>query len=110
LRSVPASALVAVRIVVTGRLLVSLVGARQIREPRPDSRPLFRGVAQDKLSFRVTTSEADDYLVILSNRAGKEPVTVEAQIRVLRRSPKPRSETRAALDPGGRCGCRDSVA
>ena len=88
------------RVVTSGRILVSLVGARQLREPRADSKPLFRGVAEEKLAFRVTAPEAGDYVLVLSNRAGKEPVTVEAQVRILRRKPKPptgKSETRAAL-------------
>jgi hypothetical protein len=68
LRSIPHGALIAVRVITSGRILVSLVGARQLKEPRAGSKPLFRGVAQDKLAFRVTAPEADDYLLVLSNR------------------------------------------
>ena len=88
-RGVPAGAIIAVRIVTTGRILVSLVGMRQIKEPKPDAKPLFRGAVQDKMSFRVTITQADDYVLVLSNRAGKEPVNVEAEIRAVRRAPKP---------------------
>lgn len=108
MRGVAAGTVVAVRIVTSGRLLVALVGMKQLREPKPGSKPLFRGVTQDKLSFRVTISEADDYVLVLNNRAGRETLSVEAQIRAVRRAPKPppgKSETRAALDPG-----RDAVA
>jgi len=103
MRSLPAGAVVAVRIVTSGRLLVALVGAKQLKEPRASSKPVFRGAVQDKLSFRVVIPEADDYVLVLSNRAGKETLKVEAEIRAVRRRPKPPpgpSETRAALHPG----------
>jgi hypothetical protein len=113
MRNVAAGTVVAVRIVTNGRLLVALVGMKQLKEPKPASKPLFRGVVQDKLSFRVRISETDDYLLVLNNRAGRETLSVEAQIRALRRGPAPKprkpppgaSETRAALDPG-----RDAIA
>lgn len=108
MRGVAAGTVLAVRIVTSGRLLVALVGMKQLKEPKPGSKPLFRGVTQDKLSFRVTISEADDYVLVLNNRAGRETLSVEAEIRTTRRAPKPPrggSETRAALDPG-----RDAVA
>jgi hypothetical protein len=98
IRRLPAGTVVAVRIVTSGRLLVALVGMKQLKEPKPSSKPLFRGVTQDKLSFRVTISEADDYLLVLNNRAGSETLSVEAEIRAVRRAPKPPrsgSETRA---------------
>lgn len=87
-RGVPAGTIIAVRIVTSGRILVSLVGMRQVKEPKPDAKPLFRGAVQDKMSFRVTIPQADDYVLVLSNRAGKEPVNVEAEIRAVRRAPK----------------------
>jgi hypothetical protein len=108
MRGLPAGTVVAVRIVTSGRLLVALVGMKQLKEPKPDSKPLFRGLVQDKLSFRVTISATDDYLLVLNNRAGRETLSVEAEIRAVRRPPKPppgASETRAALHPG-----RDAVA
>jgi hypothetical protein len=108
MRSVAAGTVVAVRIVTSGRLLVALVGLKQLKEPKPDSKPVFRAVVQDKLSFRVTIPQTDDYLLVLNNRAGRETLSVEAEIRAVRRARKPPpsgSETRAALDPG-----RDAVA
>ena len=108
MRSVAAGTVVAVRIVTSGRLLVALVGLKQLKQPKPDSKPVFRAVVQDKLSFRVTISDTDDYLLVLNNRAGTATLSVEAEIRAVRRAPKPPpsgSETRAALDPG-----RDAVA
>ena len=89
MRSLPAGAVLAVRVVTSGRLLVALVGIKQLKEPKPDSKPIFRGVVQDKLSFRVTLPEADDYVLVLNTRAGKEPLSVETEIRALRNRPKP---------------------
>ena len=91
-RSVPQGAGLAVRVVTSGRLLVALVGMKQLKEPRPDSKPVFRAAVQDKLSFRVTVPETDDYLLVLNNRAGKETLQVEVEIRGLaaRRKPAPR--------------------
>ena len=89
MRSLPAGVLVAVRIVTSGRLLVALVGAKQLKEPQASSKPVFRGAVQDKLSFRVVVPEADDYVLVLSNRAGKETLKVEAEIRTVRRRPQP---------------------
>jgi len=89
MRGIPAGTIVAVRIVTSGRLLVALVGMKQLKEPKPDSRPVFRGVVQEKLSFRVTVPEADDYLLVLNNRAGKETLSVETEIRAVRGRSKP---------------------
>ena len=49
----------------------------------------FRGVVQDKLSFRVTIPEADDYLLVLNNRAGQETLKVEVEMRASRGRSKP---------------------
>jgi hypothetical protein len=89
MRGVPAGTMVAVRIVTSGRLLVALVGMKQLKDPKPGAKPLFRGVVQDKLSFRVTLPVADDYLLVLNNRGGKEALSVEAELRAVRRTPKP---------------------
>jgi hypothetical protein len=89
LRGVAAGTVVAVRIVTSGRLLVALVGMKQFKEPKPDSKPLFRGAVQEKLSFRVSVPEADDYLLVLNNRAGKETLSVEVEIRTARIRPRP---------------------
>ena len=89
MRAVPAGTILAVRVITSGRIIVSLLGMRQIREPKPDSKPLFRGAVQDKLSFRVTIPQGDDYLLVLSNRAGSAAVSVEAEIRAVRQRPRP---------------------
>jgi hypothetical protein len=89
-RSLPAGAVLAVRVVTNGRLLVALISARQLKEPREGAKPLFRGVVQDKLAFRVAVPEADDYVLVLSNRGGKQTLSVEAQIRAVAAQPPPR--------------------
>ena len=68
LRSVPQGANVAVRVVTSGRLLVALVGMKQLKQPKPDAKPVFRAAVQNKLTFRVTIPETDDYLLVLNNR------------------------------------------
>jgi hypothetical protein len=89
MRGVAAGTVLAVRVVTNGRLLVALVGMKQLRDPKPDSKPLFRGVTQDKLSFRVRISAADDYVLVLNNRRGTEPRSVEVEIRSTARAPTP---------------------
>ena len=89
IRNLPLGAAVGVRISSSGRVLVSFLGMKHLRAPSTASKPLFRGVVQEKMSFRVTIPEADDYVLILSNRSGKEAVKVEAEIQAVRRRPKP---------------------
>jgi hypothetical protein len=89
LRGVPAGAVMAVRIEADGRVLVALVGARQMKDPGGKPKALFRGATQRKLSFRVSVPERDDYFLVLNNRQGTEPRSVEVEIRSARRSPKP---------------------
>jgi len=89
LRGIAAGTLIAVRIVTSGRLLVALVAMQQLRQREAKPKALFRGAVQEKLSFRVLIPEADDYLLVLNNRAGKETLKVEAEIRTVRRRPTP---------------------
>jgi len=88
IRGVPAGATVAVRVVTNGPLLVALVGAKHLKAPGAGSKPLFRGEVRDKLAFRVAVTEADDYVLVLSNRGGQEARSVEAQIRATGAAPK----------------------
>jgi hypothetical protein len=89
IRSLPLGAAVGVRISSSGRVLVSFLGMKQLKAPSTGAKPLFRGVVQEKMSFRVVIPEADDYVLILSNRSGKEAVKVEAEIQAVRRRPNP---------------------
>jgi hypothetical protein len=92
LRNLPAGAAMAVRILTTGRLLVALVSANQLRSPQPGSAPLFRGVVERRITFRVSIPERGDYFLVLSNRGGAEPLEVQAEIRAVgaQRPPAPK--------------------
>jgi hypothetical protein len=89
LRAVPADSVMAIRIESSGRLLVALVAGKQLKQPTPQSKPLFRGAVERKLTFRVAIAERDDYYLVLNNRRGAETLSVEAEIRSTRRAPKP---------------------
>lgn len=109
LRSLPGGATMAVRITTTRRVLVALVAERDLRTPQPGSLPLFRGVVERRLAFRVTIPESGNYFLVLSNRGGAEPLEVQAEIRALTRpKPAPRPEERAdLLRPAGK---REQIA
>ena len=89
LRAIPHGSTIAVRLESSGNLLVALVGAKQLKVPGAPPKPLFRGSMERKLSFRVAIPERDDYLLVLNNRRGTEPRSVEVEIRSARRAPKP---------------------
>lgn len=100
LRNLPAGATMAVRITTTGRVLVALVAERDLRAPQPGSLPLFRGVVERRLAFRVSIPESGNYFLVLSNRGGGSPLEVQAEIRALARpnpKPAPRRDERASL-------------
>ncbi len=88
LRNLPGGGTIAVRIVTTGKLLVALLSARAVGSPQPGSAPLFRGVVERRLTFRVAIPERGDYFLVLSNRGGAEPLEVQAEIRAVT-APKP---------------------
>ena len=89
LRSVPGGSVMAIRIESDGRVLVALVAAKQLKNPGSPPKALFRGSADRKLTFRVSIAERDDYFLVLNNRQGTEPRSVEVEIRSARRAPKP---------------------
>jgi hypothetical protein len=92
LRNLPAGAAMAVRIVSSGNLLVALVSANQLRSPQPGSAPLFRGMVERRITFKVAIPERGDYFLLLSNRCGAEALEVQAEIRAVAapRKPAPR--------------------
>lgn len=106
LRNLPAGATMAVRITTTGRVLVAFVAERALRAPQPGSLPLFRGVVERRLAFRVSIPESGNYFLVLSNRGGGSPLEVQAEIRaVARPNPKPaprRDERASLLRPAGK--------
>ena len=104
LRNLPAGASMAVRIVSTGKLLVALVSAKQVRSREGDSAaPVFRAVVERKLSFKVVIPEKGDYFLVLSNRGGGEALSVQAQLRALapQRKPAPEKRDKKEKEPAG---------
>ena len=98
LRNLPGGTTMAVRITTNGRVLVALVAERDLRTPQPGSLPLFRGVVERRLAFRVSIPESGNYFLVLSNRGGAGPLEVQAEIRAVGRSkPAPRRDERANL-------------
>ena len=94
LRNLPQGAVLTIAIATTGRLLVALVGAKELKRSRNRAKTVFRGAVDRRLGFRVTIPEADDYYLVLNNQKGSEALTVETQIRAVRgrAKPKPRPE------------------
>jgi len=90
LRNLPAGAVVAISIASSGRVLVALVGARQLKRTEGSPKAVFRGALERKLSFKVTIPAADDYYLVFNNRRGSEALSVEAEIRAVRGPAKPR--------------------
>lgn len=87
LRQLPRGAVLGVAISVSGKLLIALVSAAQLKSPKPE--PLFRGAVDSKMSFKVVIPEAGDYYLVLDNRRGTEPVKVTATIRAEKGAAKP---------------------
>lgn len=90
LRNLPAGASMAVRVLTSGKLLVALVGEKQIREAR--GTPVFRAVVERRIAFKVVIPEAGNYFLVLGNRGGAETREVQAEIRALR-APEKRPPT-----------------
>ena len=92
LRNLPAGGAMAVRIVSSGKLLVALLSERQLKSPQAGSTPLFRGVVERRITFKVAIPESGDYFLVLSNRGGAETLEVQAEIRAVGapRRPAPR--------------------
>jgi hypothetical protein len=98
LRNIPLGTTVAVRIVSSGRLLVALVGGRQLKPAAgAKAKTVFRGMVEGTLSFKVTIPEKDDYYLVLNNRRGTKALSVEADIRA-----EPGRRKRAPTDYSGR--------
>ena len=87
LRQLPRGAVVGVAISVSGKLLIALVSAAQLKSPKPE--PLFRGAVDSKMSFKVVIPEASDYYLVLDNRRGAGPVKATATIRAERGAARP---------------------
>lgn len=82
LRKLPRGTVLGVAISASGKLLVALVSAVQLKSPKPEA--VFRGALERRMSFKVVIPEASDYYLVLDNRRGTEPVQATATIRAER--------------------------
>jgi hypothetical protein len=90
LRNLPSGTVVQVMIKSSGRLLVALVSAKQLRSPEGKPQTVFRGALERNLSFKVVVPETSDYFLVLNNVRGSETLSVETAIRAERGAqPKP---------------------
>jgi hypothetical protein len=98
LRNLPSGTVLQVAIKSSGRLLVALVSARQLKSPEGKPQAVFRGALDRSLSFSVVVPERDDYFLVLNNVRGSETLSVETAIRAQRGAqPKPAPEKRDRL-------------
>jgi hypothetical protein len=98
LRNLPSGTVLQVAIKSSGRLLVALVSARQLKSPEGKPQPVFRGALERSLSFKVTVPETSDYFLVLNNVRGSETLSVQTAIRAERAAqPKPAPAPREKL-------------
>ena len=98
LRNLPSGTVLQVAIKSSGRLLVALVSARQLKSPEGRPEPVFRGALERSLSFSVVVPETSDYYLVLNNTRGSETLSVQTAIRARRAAqPKPAPEKRERL-------------
>jgi hypothetical protein len=75
----PRGTVVGVTINASGKLLIALVSAVQLKSPKPEA--VFRASLERRMSFKVVIPETSDYYLVLDNRRGAEPVKATATIR-----------------------------
>jgi hypothetical protein len=98
LRNLPSGTVLQVAIKSSGRLLVALVSAKQLKSPEGKPQPVFRGALERSLSFKVTVPETSDYFLVLNNVRGSETLSVQTAIRAERAAqPKPGPAPREKL-------------
>jgi len=80
---VPKGAVLEIEVKLEGQIAVALVYGDTAVSGRkvPDGvHPLFRGLAINRMAFTVTAPATGHYYVILDNREGAQPKTVELSI------------------------------
>lgn len=98
LRNLPSGTVLQVAIKSSGRLLVALVSAKQLKSPEGKPQPVFRGALERSLSFSVVVPETSDYYLVLNNVRGSETLSVQTAIRAQSGAqPKPAPEKRQRL-------------
>jgi len=101
LRNLPSGTVLQVAIKSSGRLLVALVSAKQLKSPEGKPEPVFRGALDRSLSFKVVVPETSDYFLVLNNVRGSETLSVQTAIRAERAAqrkpaPAPREKMQGA--------------
>ena len=80
-KNIPAGAKLGVEVRADGPIEILLLGAEDYaRFPSPE-RPVFRGKTEDTLSVSLLAPKSGDYYVLIDNRTGSEPRSVEITIR-----------------------------
>ena len=87
LRNLPSGTLLQVDINSSGKVLVALVSAKQLKSAAPQA--VFRGVIDRRMSFKVVVPESSDYYLILNNKQGNETLNIQTGIRAEKRQPAP---------------------
>ena len=98
LRNLPRGTQIGVLIEASGKLIVALRSATQIKTKSVDA--VFRGALEHKLTFEVSIPESDDYYLVLDNRRGAEPVKVTTTIEAVARKKKAPSQPQPQPAPG----------
>lgn len=91
IRNLPKDATVAVTVRTSGVIGVIFARHEELRRFPASASAIFRGTADNRLSFRVIVPESGNYYVILDNRAGTGDRTVRLLIQVNRGSATPPS-------------------
>lgn len=81
LRNLASGTVMSVAVRTNGRLLLALVGARELQASPKNPETLFRGVVERAMSFQVAIPRSGDYYLVLDNRRGSVPLKVQVTIR-----------------------------
>lgn len=84
LRNVASGMVMSIALRTSGRLLVALVGAHELKASPKNPRTLFRGAVERAMSFQVSIPKTGDYYLVLNNKRGSEPLEVRVTIRAER--------------------------
>ena len=98
LRNLPSGAVLMVQVRTSGKLMVALVSASELKSGSAP-KPVFRGVIERRMSFKVTVPETSDYYLVLNNSRGTETLDVQTDIRTERGAGRPGPE-KPAPSPG----------
>jgi hypothetical protein len=90
LRNMPPNVALTVRVETSGPIRVILARGDDAQQFPKGLKAAFSGMAERRLSFRVTLGSAGNYYVILDNRKGDAAREVKIFIQALRPAPPPK--------------------